>query len=176
MILMLLCTVAMINAHQPYCSPEHPGPLPQDCEYILAHLPSIDDGPTPPSSDDLRSRSDPFLPQAMLRHKSCTVDIEYKQYEQPEADGRFLTAQKLAQTWHALKVGCELIIRECVHNDLGGAYVDTLENGIYIYVVIGTEFERLNANKSWQLLALLGRWPPAQAMTLSSFKKTVYDV
>ena len=110
-----------------------------DCQYILAHLPSI---PVPPSQDpanDTTTRlldpSIPFFPNAIFQRRSCVVEVVLEASATKFSPAHLTTLNGL-EGWRLIKEGIRSILIECMDESfLGGiAFADVITSDLYVGV------------------------------------------
>ena len=169
-------------ANRPQCL-SWKAPHPQDCDYILAHLPSILPISSLPSPDSLQSTSNPFFPQAYFRHRSCMFDLGYVYYNRtkfPWTHRRDISKREMAQTWHDQKAACSAIVEQCCDGSRSGflweAAGDDDDRKIKVRVVVENGFRQVAHSIQLQSMAYHLTWPEGIARFPGIFHKPVYEL
>ena len=168
------------TAARPQCIPWN-APLRSDCEYILAHLPSILPTTNPqPFSDSLQSTSSPFFPQASFHYRSCTIKLEYWYWDRTPgrwAHGVSTSAQAIAHTWHDQKAACNAIVEKCCDDSRSGMlWTGDDEDRDGFQVRVGNRYESVDEMALYQRMALRWNEPSWIPRDGNIFKKMIYEL
>ena len=115
-LLLLLFRVSLCIQHRIRCHPPSPppAPRPEDCRFLLAHLPS-NTNPTDVPITSSFSSSLPFQPRAHLFHATCAAEFHYFMYDHSDAHLKNLQeAPPILEVFSAMKDAGESVVSRCL--------------------------------------------------------------
>ena len=113
-------------------------PNPEDCRFLLAHLPSNPLTPDPETSPQF-SLSLPFQPRAYISHASCSAELTWFIHGYRDAAPQlpaFYSAPPVVEIYELMRDGGERVITGC------------LESGEFI---AGMAWGSMRGNMNWQM-------------------------